>query len=213
MNNQGGFSMNKDLKQNFNDYYNKCYMSASNANPKTLQSFLMKHELINEELCRWIDLIRWHILPNYNIDEHKPVIHDFQKFNNIKIMVEESGLKNNKFVIHQLVFSLSMYFSLPTIMNFFQTLNDDEFKNIIDTIFLFTKNSFSANINESLKTNSLIRIHVLKPELISDPIISNEQFKTFLQSSLMLNMPIEDILDECSKLSKVKLNEQITFDQ
>lgn len=205
--------MNTDLKQNFNDYYNKCYMSASNANQKILRYFLMQHELINEELCRWIDLIRWHILPNYNIDEHKPVIHDFQKFNNIKIMVEESGLKNNKFVIHQLVFSFSMYFSLPTIMTFFQTLNDDEFKNIIDTIFLFTKHSFSANIKESLKTNSLIRIHVLKPELISDPIISNEQFKTFLQSSLMLNMPIEDILDECSKLSKVKLNEQITFDQ
>lgn len=205
--------MNTDLKQNFNDYYNKCYMSASNANQKILRYFLMQHELINEELYRWIDLIRWHILPNYNIDELKPVIHDFQKFNNIKIMIEESGLKNNQFVIHQLVCSLSMYFSLPTIMTFFQTLNDDEFKNIIDTIFLFTKNSFSVNIKESLKTNSLIRIHVLKPELISDPIISNEQFKTFLQSSLMLNMPIEGILDECSKLSKVKLNEQITFDQ
>lgn len=205
--------MTTDLKQNFNDYYNKCYMSATNANQETLQSFLMKHELINEELYRWIDLIRWHILPNYNIEEHKPVIHDFHKFNNIKIMVEESCLKNNQFVIHQLVFSLSMYFSLPTIMTFFQTLNDDEFKNIIDTIFLFTKNSFSANIKESLKTNSLIRIHVLKPELISDPIISNEQFKTFLQSSLMLNMPIEDILDECSKLSKITLNEQIVFDQ
>lgn len=134
-----------------------------------------------------------------SIRDRKPLLayRHLNHLSSISDLIKKYPFPFASMTLQDVVSTFIRVFSIPQVINYISNIDDDLFKKEIDMIHFIVVLCNNHKKKDNLLnqyTNILIRIHQHKPLLYSNPEISNETFKRMLETGLLLNMPITEIL-------------------